>query len=52
MDLFESEAALALWLCAPARALGGKIPLRVMRFAKGRKQVAHILRAVARGVFI
>jgi len=46
MDLFESESALALWLCAPAQALNGKIPLRVMHTASGRQQVAHILRAL------
>src|SRR5579864_9373858 len=29
MELFGDEAAVALWLCEPARALGGKIPIRV-----------------------
>lgn len=52
MDLCESETALAQWLTAPARALGGKIPLRVMRSAKGRQQVASILRAIAHGVYL
>lgn len=52
MELFEDEAALALWLCAPAHSLGGKVPLDFMRSAKGRQQVASILRAIAHGVYL
>jgi uncharacterized protein (DUF2384 family) len=52
MELFEDEAALASWLTQPARALGEAIPLRVMRSASGRKQVASILRAIAHGVYL
>lgn len=52
-DLFEGDDdALALWLTQPARALGGTVPLRAMRSAKGRKNVASILRALAHGVHL
>jgi hypothetical protein len=52
MSLFYSEAVLAQWLCEPARSLGGKIPLRVMRTAKGRAAVASVLRAFAQGNYL
>lgn len=52
LDFLESEAAFARWLSEPARALGGKIPLYVMRSASGRKQVAGILTALAHGVYL
>lgn len=52
MQVFNSETALALWLCEPARALGGKIPLLVMRTAKSRKTVANILGAIIHGGYL
>ena len=52
LDLFSSEIGLARWLCEPARALGGKIPLRVMRTARGRNQVVNILGAIAHGTYL
>ncbi len=52
MEMFEDEAGLALWLCAPALSLGGKVPLDFMRSAKGRQQVANNLRAIAHGVYL
>lgn len=52
IDMFESEATLALWLCAPALSLGGKVPLDFMRSVKGRRQVASILRALAHGHYL
>lgn len=52
MELFGAEASLGLWLCQPARSLGGKIPLQVMRTAKGRATVAGVLRAIAEGIFL
>jgi uncharacterized protein (DUF2384 family) len=51
-SLFGSEAVLAQWLCEPARSLGGKIPLRVMRTAKGRATVASVLRAIGQGNYL
>jgi hypothetical protein len=51
-DLFSSEAALAVWLCEPAGALGYKVPLRVMRTSKGRRQVLHLICAIEHGVFL
>ena len=51
-DLFEDDAALAEWLCDPAMALGGKIPLRVMGTAAGQRKVAELLRAIGQGVFL
>ena len=50
--LCASDPGLAAWLCEPARALGGEIPLRAMRTAKGRKKVADILRAIAHGIYL
>jgi uncharacterized protein (DUF2384 family) len=52
MELCESEDYLARWLCAPARALGGKIPLHVMRSKKGRELVARILGAIEHGSYL
>lgn len=43
MDYFESEADLADWICQPAPSLGGKVPLTVMKTAKGRATVATAL---------
>lgn len=52
MEMFENEGGLALWLCAPAHSLGGKVPLDFMRSARGKRQVASILRAIAHGVYL
>ena len=51
-DLFTTDAALALWLCQPARSLDGKIPMRRLRPVKGRREVAGILGAIANGVYL
>ena len=48
----ECESALVQWLCTPARALGDKVPLDVMRSLKGRKQVAQIMRALDQGTYL
>jgi hypothetical protein len=50
--LTGSASGLAAWLCEPARSLGGKVPLRVMRTGKGRKTVANILRALTDGIYL
>jgi uncharacterized protein (DUF2384 family) len=52
MSCFGSEAALIQWLCEPARALGWKVPLTVMRTATGRQKVTGILVAIDRGVYL
>ncbi len=52
MELFNSEAALALWLCEPARALGGKIPIQVAQTLRGAKQVTQVLNAISHGVYL
>jgi uncharacterized protein (DUF2384 family) len=52
IELFESEDALAQWLCEPAPALGRRYPLQVMATAKGRSEVARILRALDRGAYL
>lgn len=52
MDLFKTEAAVASWLCEPARALGGRIPMEVAQTPKGAKEVAQILGAISHGVFL
>jgi len=51
-DIFSSDAGLADWLCTPARSLGGRVPLDVMRTAAGRVKVAEILTALAHGVML
>ncbi len=50
LETFEDETALALWLCEPAVALNGKVPLDALRSAQGRKQVARVLAAISYGV--
>lgn len=52
IEVFRSEAALVQWLCAPAFALAGRIPLKTMRSAKGRGKVTEMLRAIQYGVFL
>lgn len=52
VELFSNEAALALWLCEPARALGGKIPMMVAQKRRGAKQVMQVLRAIGHGVYL
>lgn len=51
-DIFSDTAALTEWLCNPARALGYKVPLRVMRTARGRRQVLQCLLAIAHGGYL
>lgn len=48
--LFISDAALIQWLSEPAPALGGRVPLTVMRTRAGRIKVANILKAIAHGM--
>jgi uncharacterized protein (DUF2384 family) len=52
LELFVDEAALALWLCEPARALGDKIPMRVAQTRRGANQVTQVLRAILYGVYL
>lgn len=52
MEFFEDSESLALWLCSPARALGGKVPILAARTKAGRKQVASILRALEGGAYL
>ena len=51
-DIFTSEAALALWLCEPARALDGATPISLVRGATGRARVVELLHAIAHGVYL
>ncbi len=51
MDLFENAPIMALWLCEPAPSLGGKVPLKVMRTAKGRAAVATVLARITHGCY-
>jgi uncharacterized protein (DUF2384 family) len=52
MKLFECGGALVRWLCTPARALGEKVPLGIMRSFKGRRRVAQILTALGHGNYL
>src|SRR5688572_2307516 len=49
ISCFESATALVLWLTEPAMGLGGKVPLQVMRSAKGRKAVVNLLGRIDHG---
>lgn len=51
-ELFSTDAGLALWLCAPARALSGKIPLVVARTKPGRIRVVGVLKAILDGGYL
>lgn len=51
ISCFESASTLALWLSEPAAGLDGKVPFQVMRTARGRKDVASLLRRIDRGVY-
>lgn len=51
-DIFSDDAALAEWLCEPARALGYKVPLQVMRTARGRRQALQCLLAIGGGGYL
>lgn len=50
IDFLESEERLALWLCEPAKSLGGKLPLAVMRTKRGRQKVARVLSRHGRNI--
>ena len=52
ISCFGSAAVLVLWLCEPAVGLGGKVPLQIMRTAKGRKDVATLLKRIDYGVYV
>ncbi|KAB2906891.1 MAG: DUF2384 domain-containing protein [Dechloromonas sp.] len=51
-SLFSSDLGLALWLSEPARSLGGRVPLSIMRTKKGRAKVKDVLVALAHGLFV
>lgn len=51
-DLFSSDLGFALWLSEPARALGGRVPLVIMRTKKGRARVKDVLVALAHGALV
>lgn len=51
-DIFSDDAALAEWLCEPTRALGYRVPIRVMRTAGGRRQVLLSLLAIGDGGYL
>ncbi len=48
-QVFRSDAAVALWLCTPARFADGKRPLKLLRTSEGRQKVASILIGLAHG---
>lgn len=52
IEIFGSEAAFVQWLCAPAFALAGKIPLKSMRSAKEREKITEMLMAIQYSVFL
>jgi len=51
-ELFQDNFAFAVWLCAPAVALGGKVPVQVMLTADGRRQVLRLIHAIVHGVYL
>ena len=40
LDLFASEAAVALWRCESVRALGDEIPMQMAQIPVGAKKAA------------
>lgn len=52
MSAFNSEATLARWLCAPCRAIAGKVPLRLIRTKQGRVEVVEALQSIAQGNYL
>jgi hypothetical protein len=52
LSCFSSEAALVQWLCEPAQALGGKVPITVMGTARGCEKVAGVLHSIAYGIYL
>lgn len=52
MKCFGSEAGFVHWLCNPARALGGDIPLHAMSSSRGRRKVEEVLVAITHGVYL
>ncbi len=52
LSALGSASALGQWLCAPARALHGKVPLMVMHTVRGRREVANLLAAIEQGVYL
>lgn len=49
-ELFTSDGALVEWLCSPAPALDGRIPLKIMRSREGREKVCNVLKCIVHGV--
>jgi hypothetical protein len=49
--VFDSEVSLTLWLCEPAEALGGRVPMDVISSQEGRRQVVDALVAMAQAVY-
>lgn len=50
--LFKSEAALACWLCEPARGLGGRLPMVVAQTSRGADRVTELIQAISHGVYL
>jgi len=51
LELFEGDAAAARdWLNAPARALGGTPPIRLMQTELGSHEVEGLIERLERGV--
>jgi len=49
-EIITIDAALAVWLSTPKRALNGKAPLMVMKTSAGRMKVSEILTAIVHGI--
>jgi putative toxin-antitoxin system antitoxin component (TIGR02293 family) len=49
-EIFSSDAAVAEWLGAPDRSLGGRAPLEMLATDLGAQKVESLLRAMIHGV--
>jgi len=49
-ELFSSDTAVAEWLGAPDRSLGGRAPLEMLATDLGAQKVESLLRAMIHGV--
>lgn len=53
LELFESDAAGArAWLARPQRALGGAVPLDLLRTEVGAREVEELIDRLEHGVFV
>jgi len=51
-DCIGTDSDFVQWLCAPAMALNGHVPLQLLSTKAGRERVMNILAALRSGVYL